>query len=325
MDSFNSKEEYTISDIQSLIDNAAEESIHLEFKSAPALSKADSVRGEISKDVAAFANSDGGIIVYGVSEDNSHKATSLSFIDGTVYTKEWLEQTIQSNIQRAIDELKILPVRADSDPLKTIYIVKIPASLDAPHMSRDKRYYKRYNFKSVQMEEYEVRNSYGRKKNSLMAIASSRIALGKIDAHSDIDRNSIALDVTVVVANDGDLVEKDFNLNVYFEPAIGGSVVWDRSNSGYTSTIFEDEDGGTRLKVSCPSHAALFPEESRTAARFSLILPLETVRTILTGVKYEIGLYYTGGKDLVDGEFDADFVSAIVSEAEQRLSRYLSE
>lgn len=325
MDSFNSKEEYTISDIQSLIDNAAEESIHLEFKSAPALSKADSVRGEISKDVAAFANSDGGIIVYGVSEDNSHKATSLSYIDGTVFTKEWLEQTIQSNIQRPIDELKIFPIRVDSDLLKTLYIVKIPASLDAPHMSRDKRFYKRNNFKSVQMEEYEVRNSYGRKKKSLMAITSWKIALGKMDNHSDIDNDSIALDVTVVVTNDGDILEKDFNLNVYFEPAISGAVVWDRSNSGYTSTIFDDEDGRLRLKVSCPSHAALFPEESRTAARFSLILPLETVRTQLMGVKYEFGLYYAGGKDSLDGEFDADFVSDIVSEAEQRLSRYLSE
>lgn len=60
---FFEKEDYNIDDIIALIDNEAEESVHLDFKAAGALSKDDKKKAEIAKDVSAFANSDGGIIV----------------------------------------------------------------------------------------------------------------------------------------------------------------------------------------------------------------------------------------------------------------------
>src|SRR5262249_24568980 len=41
---------------------------------------------------------------------------------------------------------------------RVVYVVSIPQSLDAPHMASDKRYYKRFNFESVPMEDYEVRD-----------------------------------------------------------------------------------------------------------------------------------------------------------------------
>lgn len=90
---FFEKTEYSIDDLTALIDNEAEESAHLEFKEARALSKDDKKKIEIAKDVSAFANSDGGIIVYGI-EEQEYKAHALSYIDGNTYTKEWLEQVI---------------------------------------------------------------------------------------------------------------------------------------------------------------------------------------------------------------------------------------
>ena len=74
-----------------------------------------------------------------------------------------LEQVIQSRIQRKIDGLEIIPVRFENEVKKSIYVIKIPESSLAPHMTSDKRFYKRYNFESVQMEEYEIRNLYNRK------------------------------------------------------------------------------------------------------------------------------------------------------------------
>lgn len=49
------KEIYTIKDIQYLIDNGVEESIHLDFKAAGALPKDDKKKNEIAKDVSAFS------------------------------------------------------------------------------------------------------------------------------------------------------------------------------------------------------------------------------------------------------------------------------
>lgn len=52
-------DEYTLADVNSLITNEVEEDIHLDYKASGALDKADNKRTEITKDVSAFANSDG--------------------------------------------------------------------------------------------------------------------------------------------------------------------------------------------------------------------------------------------------------------------------
>ena len=154
---FYSLKEYTISDVEQLIQYEVEENIHLDYKRDGALSKEDNKkRVEITKDVSAFANSDGGIIVYGLAESD-HKPQSITYIDGMVYTKEWLENIINS-IQPRIDGVKIYPVRKDNDLKQSLYIVKIPRSSQAPHMAKDNKYYKRFNFLSEPMQDYEVKD-----------------------------------------------------------------------------------------------------------------------------------------------------------------------
>ena len=147
---FYEKEGYSITDIEYLIKNEVEESIHLDYKAAGALTKEDNKRTEITKDVSSFANSDGGIIIYGVSEKD-HRPSEISPINGRVFTKEWIENVFQL-IQPRIENLIVYPIRiADLD--QSIYVVKIPRSDDAPHMARDKRYYKRFNFKAEPMDD----------------------------------------------------------------------------------------------------------------------------------------------------------------------------
>ena len=66
-------EEYKFSDLEDLINNEVEENLHLDYKSAGSLSKEDKKKAEITKDVSAFANSDGGIIVYGICLVNGYR------------------------------------------------------------------------------------------------------------------------------------------------------------------------------------------------------------------------------------------------------------
>ena len=58
----------TLDKISSLIDEKVEENLHLDYKAAAALGKTDGKKNEISKDVSSFANSDGGILIYGIKE-----------------------------------------------------------------------------------------------------------------------------------------------------------------------------------------------------------------------------------------------------------------
>lgn len=166
MKGFFEKQEYTQEDIERIIKEKWEESLKLEFKAAEAISKTQ--RNEISKDISAFANSGGGILIYGIKEKD-HVAADVSFVDGTVTTKEWIEQVINSNIQPKIEGILIFPIRFDSDIRKSVYVVKIPES-DKAHMAVNKKYYKRFNFESSPMEEREVRDLYYKSKKTDLSI-----------------------------------------------------------------------------------------------------------------------------------------------------------
>jgi len=54
--------------LKELIRDKIEESFTLEYKSAGALSRDSKAKLEITKDVSAMANSDGGVLIYGLAE-----------------------------------------------------------------------------------------------------------------------------------------------------------------------------------------------------------------------------------------------------------------
>ena len=55
-------------DLDKLIADQVEDNLHLDYKAADALAKTDGKKKEVSKDISALANSDGGIIIYGIKE-----------------------------------------------------------------------------------------------------------------------------------------------------------------------------------------------------------------------------------------------------------------
>jgi len=156
-------EEWNQKRIQAYIDNFVEESLTLDYKAADALERTDRKREQITKDVSAMANSDGGILIYGLKEygdeARKHLAETIDPIDRTQFSKETLEQVID-NIRPLIPGLIIHPVQLNNSN-EAAYVVEIPRSNTA-HQAKDHRYYKRHNFISVPMEDYEVRDTMNR-------------------------------------------------------------------------------------------------------------------------------------------------------------------
>lgn len=152
--------------LQRYIDEAIEESLTLEYKSGDALLNGNGRQREIAKDVSAMANSAGGVIIYGISEhierELRHRPAGFTPVDRRECSKETLEQIISSNIEPRISGIKIFPVPLDSSPLHVAYVVSIPQSDTAHQVTRTKRYYKRFNFEAVPMEDYELRDVLSR-------------------------------------------------------------------------------------------------------------------------------------------------------------------
>lgn len=166
--------EWTEADLLSMQSAQVQESLYLEFKRSPALENTDEKKNEIAKDVSAFANSAGGDILYGVFQTETPPA-SFKGIDGGVNPKnippEWIEQVINSNIQPRIAGIRITPIELKTThPSYYAYAIHIPASDNAPHQASDKRYYKRFNFMSIPMEDYEIRDVSNRTRKPELSI-----------------------------------------------------------------------------------------------------------------------------------------------------------
>jgi hypothetical protein len=86
--------------------------------------------------------------------------------DQSDVTKEWLEQVINSRIHPRLDALYINQVEfATTNPGRVLYVVEIPQAITRPpHQAHDHRYYRRYNFEVLAMEDYEIRDMMNRTK-----------------------------------------------------------------------------------------------------------------------------------------------------------------
>lgn len=281
-------DQYDIDFIESLISNEIEESINIDFKSADALDKADKKKAEISKDVSAFANSNGGIIIYGINEYN-HKASSISYVDGNMFTKEWLEQIINSTIYRSIPGLKIFPIRKNGDINKTLYVVQIPESLEAPHMARDKRFYRRYNFESVFMEEYEVRNMYFKKSKSNLIIDTIRVSFDS-EEDSDISRFTMEVDINNIGSSHTD----EYKLSIFFEPVTSRSfMIYNGINKQKIDiTRFED-----KTKVSVEPKKSVYSQEIQNVLRFEFSVATKELGEFVYNTTIRAQLNFPFGED----------------------------
>src|SRR6266481_5232109 len=81
-------------DFQKMVDAQLEETLTLEYKASPALTRDSKNVLELCKDVSAMANSAGGQIIYGIEEDKkTHKPSKVD--DGVTdekITREWVHQ-----------------------------------------------------------------------------------------------------------------------------------------------------------------------------------------------------------------------------------------
>ncbi|AFY37348.1 AAA-4 family protein [[Leptolyngbya] sp. PCC 7376] len=205
-----SNSEWTLEKLEELIKNQVQESLTLDYKDSRSLGSSNGKKNEISKDVSAFANSAGGTIIYGIQEENHLPKCIDEGVDPDEISKEWLEQVINSRIQRKIDNIHIYPIIISSNPDRVIYVVDIPQSSRAPHQANDKRFYKRYNFQSLPMEEYEIRDVSSREKTPRLVLSSH------------VENTKHLLQPHRIISHQKSIAIVDLRLNVInksFEPA----------------------------------------------------------------------------------------------------------
>jgi len=129
---FNKKiEELDLSDLQKFFETPQEETSILEFKSG------DVEVNDLYKEITAFLNTEGGLIIVGSPREKKERKGKYEKIicEGELtYTsfknKDWLYQKITSNIMPIPTNLKIFE---HIDINGSIYVIDVPQSFNPPH------------------------------------------------------------------------------------------------------------------------------------------------------------------------------------------------
>lgn len=185
-------------DIADFITRKTEENLLLDYKDIRAYWDFD----ELSRDVSAFANSEGGLLFLGASQEEGEKIypENITWGDSSL-SKERLEDNLAGKIQPRIAGLKIYPVRREDDSV--IFLIDIPQSDNPPHMASDNRYYRRLNFRRIPMEHYEVEDFFGRRRKPKLALM-----LMVKSTKQGTDTESIEIDIELYLRNVGKAVAK---------------------------------------------------------------------------------------------------------------------
>ncbi|HUZ06750.1 MAG TPA: ATP-binding protein, partial [Candidatus Paceibacterota bacterium] len=250
-------DDWNIEKLNSLISSKIEESFSLEYKGAGAFSETDkkkrNVRTEITKDISAMANSSGGKIIYGMAEYSDdarrHLPERIDPITRSQFSKEWLESVI-SNIKPRIELLKIVPIEVPTNSDHAVYVVEIPKSTTA-HQALDFRYYRRYNFESVPMHDYEIRDVMNRQRFPTLSVSASL----------QFDRFGVKGTLHFEIQNTSDVLAKHF-LAIIHVPV---PLKWQSKVIIFSDGILDKlEDGSAlRLNLTNDNGAPLFPKSGR--------------------------------------------------------------
>lgn len=149
-----------LQDIENLIKDQEPESKNLEYKGEI---QGKEENNAINKAVCGFANTDGGLFIYGLEEDENKKPTAIKGI--SLKDTSWDEKkrsilsTIETNIEPRVDvEIKEI----DLGDSRYVILIKVPKSWNSPHCikknnGKNRSFYIRRDGSTNPMEFEEIR------------------------------------------------------------------------------------------------------------------------------------------------------------------------
>ena len=158
-----------------------EESVHLDFtekENPDTASLSDSDKRQYSKALSGFANSDGGVLVWGItckkknSMDTASELKPITNIRGFISN---LNRLTGDAVSHPVEGIKYeeIKVHGGSETNCGYVAILIPASDAGPHRAEargTKQYYKRSGDSFYPMEHYDIEDMFGRRKKPKLSL-----------------------------------------------------------------------------------------------------------------------------------------------------------
>lgn len=225
MDIKNYFESIDLNEIDRFIEEKQEENLFIEFKTVvhPNYNQhnKNDDKKNIAKTISGFANSNGGIIIWGIkAKENENKQ------DVATNKKPIKELTKFLNLLNRLEGQAVTPLVTGvihkkleiSDDLGYI-LTYIPESSFAPHMANyaDNHYYKRSGDSFYRCEHYDIRDMFQRKQTAKLSLTVENITKHNCPGRNDSWRYMMVL----VLVNEGKNYAKapsiQLNINHPFE------------------------------------------------------------------------------------------------------------
>src|SRR5258706_5120319 len=170
--------------LQTAVAEHREESLYLEFKrkqdtSHPEIE--DSDRRNFSKAVSAFANADGGVLIFGVATGRQtpgqpDRADALMPITNAHGFAGRLADSILNTTQPPVDAVEFRVIESTAQPRTGYVACLVPASDTVPHHAvlADREYYRRTASGSRRLEHIDLEDMFGRRPRPVLEVELER-------------------------------------------------------------------------------------------------------------------------------------------------------
>ena len=250
----------TETSLSQLIAESVKEDLHLEFKTKKDSSQGhmdDSDRRQFSRALSGFANSDGGILIWGIATDTKEQAASLDPIGDVSVFFSALKKSLLNSTQPVADNVLIDTIPSSSDPNVGYVRCFIPQSDKAPHraMLAEREYYKRTTEGFYRLEHFDLEDMFGRRPHPSLTLW---VQLVKAPSNEESERLIFSF------SNDGRGIAKyagfvcQLDKGIGFSGSAGGLIDATSMNAG-VPTICHTEN----IDVIAPSGIKILIGETR--------------------------------------------------------------
>ena len=155
--------------------------------------KKNEIVKKIGEMVSAFANYEGGIVVFGVKEVKKNKERKIekSGIDEDIIPctiTNWLSRVVASSTEPNIQRFCIKRIKNEKN--ENYYLIVVDKSESAPHQAKDFKYYGRFDDQNLPLRDMQIRDIINRKTTPNVRIRlhfKDISSLGKIDLFVSVE------------------------------------------------------------------------------------------------------------------------------------------
>lgn len=206
------------------------------------LSKAnvDHVRNILSKAVSAFANSGGGVLVFGLVDprDGWHVDDGgISLTMKPPSTREWLENVIPDLVDPPLRKFGVYVFTNPTSELeidsgRCIVVIEIDDSEQAPHQANDHKYYGRLGGKSCPLNHRFVSDIFHRRRDPIINLSFEIEILHRLIEETSVSER---FGLIITANNRGRILAQYVNAVIDLPQPLLSEEDWDEEDVIYTS------------------------------------------------------------------------------------------